>query len=252
MDKYPEFIDPYDQTTGNIFVRAEHLARYLFAAKYMQKHKLLTVLDAACGSGYGCRVLAPQAQAVMGIDRSQDLIGQAKRINGERFIHTIEYCKADLNDGLGFLAGSTFDCVTCYETLEHVEQDEKLLHEFRRVLRRGGRLLLSAPKTGYEPTGNDGKPVNPYHLRLYDAVGLKALLMRTGFAVEKTLWQPYANISRVNMEDFCRDKGIPYEVTGAYFMETPEAMEFYAKVWGWPVAELESKSNVNIMICRKE
>lgn len=39
----------------------------------------------------------------------------------------------------------SFDVILCTEVLEHVEEPIKALHEFARILRSGGRLLLTAP-----------------------------------------------------------------------------------------------------------
>jgi SAM-dependent methyltransferase len=43
-----------------------------------------------------------------------------------------------------------FDCVTCIEVLEHIPAASRRqsLHEMRRVLRRGGRLVLRVPHAG--------------------------------------------------------------------------------------------------------
>lgn len=252
MSQYPEFIDPYDKASANVFVRAEHLARYLYAAEYMRRNRLTTVLDAACGDGYGCRVLAASAEAVTGVDRNAALIRHGILMNEELSIHNIDYYSSDLDEGLRFLADSSFDCATCFETLEHVKGDEKLLTEFNRVLRKDGRLLLCVPKAGYEKTDGEGRPENPYHLRLYRPEELKAMLERNGFSVEKALGQPYTNISRVYMEDYCRDRRIPAEQAGAFFLDSQEATEFYARLWGWPVAEAQEKSNVIFLVCRKK
>lgn len=66
MRRYPEFVDPYDASSGDLFVRTEHLARYLFAAEFIRRRGLRRALDAACGDGYGSRLLAGRAQEVLG------------------------------------------------------------------------------------------------------------------------------------------------------------------------------------------
>jgi ubiquinone/menaquinone biosynthesis C-methylase UbiE len=247
MPTYPEFIDPYDKASANLFVRVEHLARYLYASEYIRKHRLKSVLDAACGNGYGCRALAKHAPTVCGVDCNAALIEQGQRLTSTQ---NISYHAANLDEGLGFLADNSFDCITCFETLEHVRKDEQLLAEFHRILRRGGKLFLSVPKAGYEPVEDGGRPANPYHLRLYSIEGLIALLERAGFAVERTLGQPYTNISRVNMEDYYRDSAVSSDKLNGYFIETPGSMEFFARMWGWPAEEAQDKSNVAFLICR--
>jgi ubiquinone/menaquinone biosynthesis C-methylase UbiE len=251
VDQYDEFIDPYRRASANLFIRVEHLARYLYAADITRKRRLKRVLDCACGNGYGCRVLATQTASVTGVDKNNALIAQGTQLIPSQPNTNIVYHTVDLNDGLGLFDSSAFDCITCFETLEHVDKDEALLNEFQRVLRRGGALLLSVPKAGYEPVGVDGKPTSPYHLRLYDVGGLNLLLQNHGFAVERSLSQPYTNVSRANMESFRRDKGILQEEIDSYFVETPESLEFFARIWGWPVADAAEKSNVIFLVCRR-
>jgi SAM-dependent methyltransferase len=240
MEKYPESVDPYDPASAGLFVRVEHLARYLYAADYIRRHRLRTALDCACGDGYGCRVLAGQAEAVAGVDR-----------NAVQAAGGIAYYAADLNQGLPMFRDAAFQCVTCFETLEHVENDAGMLEEFRRVLARGGRLLLSVPKAGYEPVDAGGKPENPHHLRLYAPDELKRMLEARGFAVEKELGQPWANAARVRAENYLRDTGKTQADIARHFAGTPESLEFFARVWAWPEAELPDKSNTMIFICRK-
>lgn len=157
----------------------------------------------------------------------------------------------DLNDGLGFCKDGSFDCAVCFETLEHVEKDMALMLEFARVLRKGGRLLISVPKAGYEPADAEGRPVNPWHLRLYDGDGLKMLLSHCGFFAEKILGQPYSNALRVRMEGYIRDTGIPREEAARHFNETQDSLTFFARLWAWPVEECPEKSNVLIAECRR-
>lgn len=65
------------------------------------------------------------------------------------------------------VATGTVDAVACFETLEHVDDDEAFLAELHRVLRVDGRLFLSTPNALVtNPDG--GAPANPYHVREYE------------------------------------------------------------------------------------
>lgn len=250
MIQCPEFVNPYDPDTGNIFLRAEHLARYMYARNYIKKQRLARVLDAACGNGYGSLLLARQAEFVSGLDRNASLIeqGQAKIETGEA--RNVSFQAADLNAGLLIFDDNAFDCAVCFETLEHVEKDAELVAEFGRVVRRGGALLLSVPKEGYESTGEEGKPENPFHLRLYSESTLRGMLERNGFQVEGVLGQPYSNIARIRMEDYRRDRHAYSGEIDGYFTDTADALEFYASVWAWPVKELQEKSSILFFVCK--
>ena len=43
------------------------------------------------------------------------------------------------------VADASFDCILCTEVLEHVPEPIKAVHEIARILRPGGRLILTAP-----------------------------------------------------------------------------------------------------------
>lgn len=133
----------------------EHWHRYAWAAEVV---KGLDVLDAACGEGYGSHLLAARARSVTGLDIGEDAVAHAR----ERYAR----------DNLAFERGDatqlpygddSFDVVVSFETLEHLEAQETLLGEFRRVLRPDGFLVISSPdrKTYSDETGYD----NPFHVR---------------------------------------------------------------------------------------
>ena len=118
-------------------IRYEHFHRYAFALPLVQGK---TVLDAACGEGYGSALLATAATAVTGVDLSADAIRHAS----DRYqAGNLDFRASDCLD-LPFAADS-FDCVVSFETLEHLADHDGLLREFRRVLRPEGFLLLSSP-----------------------------------------------------------------------------------------------------------
>lgn len=116
----------------------EHIHRYVFASHYISG---LNVLDAACGEGYGSALLAKHAQAVTGVDISLQAVTHARQRYASQ--QNLEFTQADCCD-LPF-EDNAFDCVVSFETLEHLENQQGLLAEFRRVLKPKGFLILSSP-----------------------------------------------------------------------------------------------------------
>ena len=115
----------------------EHYHRYAFARGMVSG---LRVLDAACGEGYGSALLAGAASGVTGVDVSAEAVQHAR----ERYASkNLDFRAADCLD-LPF-AADEFDCIVSFETLEHLEDHDGLLNEFRRVLKPAGFLLLSSP-----------------------------------------------------------------------------------------------------------
>ncbi|MDB5988730.1 MAG: hypothetical protein JWQ10_133 [Herbaspirillum sp.] len=138
---------------GNIVL--EHLHRYLQACEIAEGK---TVLDIASGEGYGSAMLADKALKVIGVDISEEAVEHAKR----------RYKK----DNLSFLAGScaaiplpdaSVDMIVSFETIEHHDEHEKMMQEFKRVLRPGGVVIISSPdKQHYSIDPNYS---NPYHVK---------------------------------------------------------------------------------------
>ena len=136
-------------------IRYEHYHRYAVAAEWVKGRK---VLDAACGEGYGSHWLAQRADSVTGIDVSAEAIAHANERYGSEKLEFIQAdcCSTAFED-------HSFDCIVSFETLEHLEDHDGLVREFRRILRPDGFLLISSPdKAVYsDQQGND----NPYHVR---------------------------------------------------------------------------------------
>lgn len=75
-------------------------------------------------------------------------------------------------------ADEYFDSVLCSQVLEHVFNPEEFLSEIRRVLRPGGKLLLTVPFVWDEHE-------QPADFGRYSSFGIRALLERHGFSVEE-------------------------------------------------------------------
>lgn len=136
-------------------IRYEHFHRYALAAEWTAG---LKVLDAACGEGYGSHLLATRAAEVTGVDVSGAAVAHARE---HYTASNLQFLEADCTR-LPF-ADQAFDCVVSFETLEHLQDHEALLAEFRRVLKPNGFLVISSPdKAVYsDRMGNQ----NPYHLK---------------------------------------------------------------------------------------
>lgn len=71
---------------------------------------------------------------------------------------------------------ASFDCVLCNQVLEHVFTPVAFLSEIRRVLRPGGKLLLTVPFVWDEHE-------QPRDYARYTSFGLRHLLEATGFSL---------------------------------------------------------------------
>ncbi|HEY3471106.1 MAG TPA: methyltransferase domain-containing protein [Amycolatopsis sp.] len=96
------------------------------------------ILDAGCGSGPLSAALRDRGAIVTGIDSSAGMLEQARRRLGA----DVDLRVADLADPLPF-PDDAFDDVVASLVLHYLRDWAPTLAEFRRVLRPGGRLIVS-------------------------------------------------------------------------------------------------------------
>lgn len=120
-------------------IAIEHYQRYQLA-KQLVKNKI--VLDAACGEGYGSRLLAETAEQVIGLDIDEKVIAKANQKYGSS---KLSYISGSI-EKLPF-KDKVFDVIVSYETIEHVNVmlQESFLNEINRVLKTDGKLIISTP-----------------------------------------------------------------------------------------------------------
>jgi ubiquinone/menaquinone biosynthesis C-methylase UbiE len=139
-----------------------HLARYFYAAQYIRQGD--TVLDCACGFGYGSWMMYcnSQAKQVIGVDLCEKSIDYAKK--NYSFSNAVVFNVGDAQN-LSCLPDNSVDFVSGFETIEHLPRPDLYLKEISRVLRPSGRLMISAPNEWVNEAGVDP---NPYHLHVYN------------------------------------------------------------------------------------
>lgn len=134
-----------------------HLSRYIFASNFIKKDS--SILDCACGSGYGSKILSMESKKVLGVDLSQDAIDFANKNNCS---DNIEFIQEDI--GKLDLEDDSLDAVVSIETLEHVPHEIflRFLEKVSKILKSGGVFIGSSPMLRYK----NGKPyiTNPYHI----------------------------------------------------------------------------------------
>ncbi|MEH2413099.1 class I SAM-dependent methyltransferase, partial [Nostoc sp.] len=150
-------------------IKYEHLHRYALCVDYVAGK---SVLDIACGEGYGCALFASAAKSVVGVDINSEVVEYA----------TNEY---STHNNVRFLVGScdsvplpdnSVDVVTSFETIEHHDKHEEMMQEIKRVLKPGGVLIISSPnRLTYS---DEPKYSNPFHVKELYYDELAALLRR--------------------------------------------------------------------------
>lgn len=100
----------------------------------------LEVLDLGCGTGRHSLWLASAGATVTGVDFSEGMLEEARAKPGAEAVRFLAH---DLQQPLPLAAGS-FDLVVSGLVLEHLAALDAFFAEARRVLRPGGRAVVSA------------------------------------------------------------------------------------------------------------
>jgi len=135
----PEWIDPADDP-GSRRSKA-HLARYEYARSLLRKDD--TVLDVACGAGYGSAMMAEVCRQVQGFDHNFEARMRA------RSKYTHGNCSFDWLDLEKATALPTYDVVVNFETIEHLADPEHFAGLCKAAARR--LIVLSTP---YQDVGS--------------------------------------------------------------------------------------------------
>lgn len=132
-------------------------------------------LDIGAAGGGNTRVLVGHGWDALAADYSETAVELAVR-RGLRAIHA-DACDLPL-------PGESFDLVLAFDVLEHIEDDHTAARELVRVLRPGGRALITVPCDMALWSAHD---VASFHFRRYDRDELTALLRGAGLVVDR-MW----------------------------------------------------------------
>lgn len=144
-----------DFSLADNYVYQRHVFAYQYAARLLGD----VVIELGCGNGYGMQLLAPYCQWYTGVDK----YAAAKELSANS-----GFFKAALPD-LSNIGSNSFDTVICFQVLEHIKEDSRLLAEIHRILKPGGKLLLTTPNKLMSLTRN------PFHVREYTPAGMEQI-----------------------------------------------------------------------------
>lgn len=114
--------------------------RYVFASNFC---KGKTVLDCACGHGYGGVILrALGAKEVVGFDIDKNALDGAE----ERYDGFVTFDYGDVTEEWD--EEVKFDCIVSIETFEHIKREDvpKMLQNFKNACEPGGTIIITTPQ----------------------------------------------------------------------------------------------------------
>jgi SAM-dependent methyltransferase len=151
---------------------------------YVEASRMVSgrVLEIGTGTGYGAEIVAPSAECFTTIDKTRsEELGMLPA--------NVEFVEAKVPP-LPF-ADNTFDYVVSFQVIEHIPNDRAFVAEVLRVLRHGGKFIVSTPNRPMSLTRN------PWHVREYTAEQFASLLSsfssveRRGVEGNERVWEYY-------------------------------------------------------------
>ncbi|MBN7812972.1 class I SAM-dependent methyltransferase [Algoriphagus sp. H41] len=113
------------------------------------------LLEVGCGEGRGVEELLPLAKSYVGLDKIGEVIAmlQAK-------FPGVDFRQAVIPPFVGFVDKS-YDTIVSFQVIEHIADDRLFLQEIYRMLKPGGKAIISTPNINHTLSRN------PWHEREY-------------------------------------------------------------------------------------
>jgi len=138
------------------------LSAYVFAEKYISGD----VLELGCGEGRGIDIVLKRSKSFTAIDKISEVTERlSRKYPNEKFI-------SSSFPPLKNIENESFDTLISFQVIEHIKNDKLFIKEIHRILKPGGKALISTPNISMTLTRN------PWHVREYTSQQLIDLASR--------------------------------------------------------------------------
>ncbi|OGF25682.1 hypothetical protein A2303_06805 [Candidatus Falkowbacteria bacterium RIFOXYB2_FULL_47_14] len=137
---------------------------------YLKEDDGREILNIGAGLGTEAEILKKYGR-VTALDKDPETVALSDRSGIRTVLGDIEEVEPEKNK---------YDCVCCFDILEHLRDDRAALKKIYRALPPGGYLFFTAPAYGFLWSGHD---LVTGHKRRYTQGGVKKLLNEAGFEI---------------------------------------------------------------------
>ncbi|KKS94738.1 MAG: Methyltransferase type 11 [Candidatus Collierbacteria bacterium GW2011_GWB1_44_6] len=142
----------------------------------LEKKPGLKILDIGCGTGETLTFLEGclDKPKLYGIDNMPVAIDFARK-RGHKNIRLVDAKKLPFN-------ANSFDYVLLLDVIEHIEDDSGILLEAKRVLKKGGKIIITTPALQFIWSEHDSEQG---HFRRYTRSRMRWLAIKTRLAIDR-------------------------------------------------------------------
>lgn len=153
-----ERVSGSDVSDNYVFQRS--LLAYIEAAKLISGK----VLEIGTGSGYGIEIISPVADEFVTVDKFET--SALEKIKGH---DNVKFIQMNIPPLVG-LEDNSFDFAISFQVIEHIKKDHDFIKEIHRVLKPGGKFIVTTPNKTMSISRN------PWHIREYKIEELTSML----------------------------------------------------------------------------
>lgn len=150
---------------------------YLQSLQSRSGGRRLRLFDLGAGPGWLLSALPDEHWDKWGVEICREAAQEAR-------LHAEVIC----GDWRGTFDDEFFDVVFCHHVIEHLADPLDHVHEIRRVLKKGGKLILATPDFSSPCAKRFGERFrmlhDPTHISLFSLESMTRMLMDFGFTIE--------------------------------------------------------------------
>jgi 2-polyprenyl-3-methyl-5-hydroxy-6-metoxy-1,4-benzoquinol methylase len=203
------------------------------------------LLEIGCGSGAAMQLMKRKGWEVTGLDFDEGAVSNA-RSKGLDVRHGQLSAQAFADD--------CFDAVVMSHVIEHVPAPGELLAECRRILKKGGVLVVLTPNAvsrGHKHYGQNWRGLEPpRHLQIFTPRSLASVGYGAGFDTVETftsmqgavyIWYASGEIARNGGHNMNAKVGLRRRIL----------LQITGLAIGWAHVLFPGRGEVTVMVCRK-
>ena len=130
------------------------------------------VLELGCGEGRGIDLIEKKAKSFTALDKIESVINSLKEKYPSHKFNASSFPPVTL------FSDNSFDTIISFQVIEHIKDDVLFIKEIYRLLRPGGKALITTPNILMTLTRN------PWHIREYTSESLLKIALKSFDNVE--------------------------------------------------------------------